>query len=190
MDKRILIALFLIILLAAASAGCFGKTSSSKSESIKFETVPGNYPPESGWLDSDMGDSPQHVDTTIPLDINVSEMVVEIVVLMTFEDFDAAHAESDDGSDPDEVTITLTDGRNTSTPATGITPCSLEIGFNATSEGAFMAGTWEIMIQATCNPGKPYTILPRPGLILTPLQYKDQGIAYTSDLSYSYMRIK
>lgn len=188
MNKKILIGLFIVIILVATSAGCF-ENKPPKKKGTSYEESTSNYPPTSGWLDSDMGDSPQHVDSTVVLEINASEMITVITISMGFEDYDSDHSESDQGSDPDDVTITLTNGDEASEPATGTTPCqlNLQLQVNSTEADAYLSGTWEISVQAVCNPGKPYTLIPRPGQIWAPLTYKDQGIAYTLSATYNYI---
>lgn len=187
MDKKLVLVIIIIILLAAATAGCSGEEK-KKSKKTSYEKVTGNYPQETGWLDSDMGDTPQHVDSTIMLDLNVSEKISEITIMASFQDSDSAHSESDEGSDPDDVTITLTDGTNVSQPAIGTTPCNLEVVLNGTGEDdSHMSGVWELHVQAECGAGKPYTLVPRPGMISL-LQYKDQGIAYSLQINYKYLR--
>jgi hypothetical protein len=191
MNKRIIFAIIIIIFLVAAGAGCFGGDEPRPPSGPNFNEETGDYPSDSGWIDSDMGDSPQHIDTTMILDINASEMISEITIQMKFEDADSAHSESDSESDPDEVTISLTNGVDESDPATGTTPCNLEVTLTPNStedeENSYLSGLWEIKISAVCNPGAPYTILPRPGQIWAPLTYKDQGVAYTLNIAYSYL---
>ena len=191
MNRRIIFTLIIIIFLVAAGAGCFGNDDSPPPSGPNYSEETGDYPSDSGWLDSDMGDSPQHVDTTLILEINASEMISEITIQMKFEDADAEHSESDAESDPDEVTISLTNGMEESDTATGTTPCNLEVTLfpNSTEndEVSYMSGLWEIKVQAVCNPGAPYTILPRPGQIWAPLTYKDQGVAYNLDIAYIYL---
>ena len=183
-NKKILV-LIILITTILVSAGCFGDEKPKPNEP-KFEEATGSYPNEVGWLDSDMGDNQQQVDSSLILDINASEKVTLITISIGFDDYDSAHTESDDGSDPDEVAIYVTDGKNQSTPATGTTPCQLEVQLNST-DGSYMSGMWEVKVDALCGAGKPYTIIPRPGMISF-LQYKDQGIAYNMMVSYSYLR--
>jgi hypothetical protein len=187
MNKKVMVILFILILLTAGLSGCFGKSESKKKSSgPSYKEIPGEVIRESGWIDSDMGDTPQHVDSTISLtQINASTKITMIQVRIKFDDSDAAHAESDEGSDPDDVTITLSNGMNESAPVTGTTPATLELqmGLNSTEEDSFMMGSWEIHVTAVCGAGKPFTYVPRPGNIAF-LQYKDQGIAYDIEVDF------
>ncbi len=189
MNKKILIILSILIIIIAGFTGCFEAKTTKKKSGPSYKETPGEYPSESGWLDSDMSDnSPQHLDTSLPLDINITTKITVISIMMRFEDSDSAHSESDQGSDPDEVTITLSNGNNETTPATGETPCNLEVQMNITEDGQFITGDWQVNVVATCNGGKPYTLIPRPGYI-APIVYKDQGIAYTLDTSYTFLKV-
>ena len=185
MNKKILVTLAIILILTAAFAGCFGEEKVTKPQGPTYEDVIGDYPRESGWLDSDMGDNTQLVDSTLPLDINFSARITIISIGMRFEDSDSAHQESDEGSDPDEISISLTNGDNTTEVVTGMTPCNLQVQMNST-KGSHLTGDWQINVHATCGAGKPFTFIPRPGNIAF-LQYKDQGIYYDLEVSYTYL---
>lgn len=187
MDKRVIVGLILIILLAAAGAGCF-ENKPPKTSTPKLKEADGSYPSETGWLASDNADSVQRVSATLPLDLNASTKITEIIVKMKFDDSDSDHSETDDGSDPDDVSITLSNGAMESEPVKGTTPTNLEVSLkpNESAEEDFMTGSWEILVNAECGAGKPATLIPRPGIIPGPLVYKDQGIAYALNIEYKY----
>jgi hypothetical protein len=188
MDKKVLLIVGIATILVFTLAGCFG--GPPPKPEIKYEAVNDTIDPDSAWAESNWPDSNNPtVDTTIPLSVNSTQMVSEITVTITVEDSDAAHQESDDGSDPDDVTITLTNGDNSSQAASGSTPCTLTVKMNATGddENAYMDGNWEVNLRATCNGGKPYTIIPRPGP--SPLQYKDQGVQYSLTGEFTYLKV-
>jgi hypothetical protein len=182
MDKRIIIGLILIILLVAAGAGCTENKSEEK-KGPKYDEVDGEPFSESGWIDDDGN---ERAIATIPLGINASEMVTSITVKMRFEDSDPAHSETDDGSDPDEVTIQLSNGVMESESANGMTPCTLEVTMapNSTDgEEEGMTGSWEISVDGVCNGNKPRFLF---GFII----WIDQGIAYNLDVSYTFLEEK
>ena len=130
MDKKVLLIVGITTILVFSLAGCFG--GEEKEPEIEYEPVNDTIDPESAWAESDWPDSNDPtVDTTLALSVNSTQKVVEITVTIAFEDSDAAHQESDDGSDPDDVTITVTNGDNTSQAATGSTPCTLTVKMNA-----------------------------------------------------------
>jgi hypothetical protein len=185
MNKKILSVSFIMIILVAAIAGCFGEEKKSPPPGPNFREIPGETLRETGWIDSDMGDNEQRVDSSVPVAINSTEKVTLLEIRMNFDDSDGAHTESDEGSDPDEVTIFLTNGVNQSDSVSGTTPCNLLLQMNGT-EGSFMSGSWEVNVMAVCGAGKPYTVIPRPGMISF-LQYKDQGIAYDLEVKYSML---
>ena len=189
MNKKVLTVLFILIILVTAFTGCFGDDKPKLPKGPNYEETPGEYPGESGWIDSDMGDTPQHVDSSIPLEINSTTLITILTIQVRFEDSDASHSESDEGSDPDQITMTLSNGINESDSVSGTTPCNLEIRMapNSTEEGAFLSGNWEIKVQAVCGAGKPYTLIPRPGMI-APFVYKDQGVAYDLRASYTFLK--
>lgn len=181
MDKRVLIVLIIPLLFSLPLAGC-GEKDTTKTTYLE---VPGNLDPSSDWATSDWADSDSpSVDTSIRLGVNSSEMVRSITVTVSFEDSDPEHAETDDGSDPDDVQIQLSNGKNTSKAAIGTTPCTLTVDMMA-PEGEFITGTWELLITASCNGGKKATLVPRPGVIPGPFVYKDQGVAYSLTGNYT-----
>ena len=185
MDKKVLLVVGIAAILVISFAGCFG--DDEKQKKITYNPVNDTVDPESAWAESDWPDSNNPtVDTSVVLSVNSTQKVTEITITVAFEDSDAAHQESDDGSDPDDVSIKLTNGDNSSDAASGTTPCTLTVKMNATGdEGSYMGGTWELQISATCNGGKPYTLIPRPGP--SPLQYKDQGVMYSLTGDFVYL---
>ena len=186
MDKKLLLPLTAVVLSVIMLAGCLGGSESTPETKYKQET--GQVDPQAAWAESNWADSDTPtVDTSLRLGINSSEKVTEISVTISFEDSDASHSETDDGSDADDIVLVLTNGDNTSQPAVGQTPCTLTVKMNSTEDGGYMGGEWEVQIQATCNGGKPATLVPRPGIIPGPFVYKDQGVAYSLSGEYGFL---
>ena len=183
MNKKIVIGLIILILLIAAAAGCSENKAPKKDGGPSYKEVDGEPLSESGWIDDDGN---QGASATIPLTINASAMITSISVKMKFEDSNPENSETDEGSDPDDVTIKLSNGIMESDASSGSTPCNLEVTMapNSTDEDAEpMMGNWEISITGNCNGGKPRFVF---GLLV----WIDQGIAYTLNVSYTYLEEK
>ena len=182
MNKKVIIGLIIVLILVSAGAGCFSDDPKPPSGPY-YNEMDEQLENQNGWIDDDGN---QGASATIPLTINASAMITSISIKMRFEDSDSTHSESDEGSDPDEVTIKLSNGVMESEPSSGSTPCNLEVTMapNSTDEEAeSLIGNWEISITGICNGGKPRFIL---GLLV----WIDQGIAYTLDGTYSYLEKK
>ena len=181
-----------IVMIVAAFAGCSEEKSSASTP--RGDELPGTLDTETGWLESNWGSSdtePYTVSTSLLVDINETD-IIAIIFTIKFDDSDTAHSESDEGSNPDQVTIKAVGGAVESAEVTGETTCTLKIDVtpqaNASSgdEEPLLGSSWDLEISADCYGGKPYYIIfPRPGP--TPLSYKDQGVAYTLDVAFTYL---
>jgi hypothetical protein len=167
------------VVILAAFAGCLGggddkKESKPPELTLKQETIQ----EISGWIEDDGN---EHAAQNFPLPLNNSNIVsIEITVMV--EDSDGAHAETDQGSDPDQVTVTVAGGNN-SEVKDGITPFSAIFEF--TAEGGqettnFLDGAWSVQIDAALGGGKPRFFF---GFII----WIDQGVAYTIGGQYTYL---
>jgi hypothetical protein len=188
--KNISIAIITIILLFAAIAGCFGGDDNPKPPTVTLEEY-SETQSMSGWLDSEGGGNPSTVSHAFELNLNSSKLSY-VKVTVNVDDYDAANAGSDEGSDPDEFTVKINSSGFESKTVTGTTPGSaiLEIpAANATaigeeSETPEFGPDLTIMLDAVCNGGagafRPGNIVP-PFIILI-----DQGITYSINVEYKY----
>ncbi len=171
--------LMVTIVIMTAFAGCLGGEAENKGNSQpELVLKQGTIPQQSGWIDTD-GNRHAHGEFTINLnDTNI----VSVNIKLSVEDSDAAHAETDEGSDPDDVIVTVGQGNN-SEEKTGMTPFNqqFDIGAPKTEEKTdYLGESWTIVIDAALGGEKPAYFF---GLIV----WEDQGVAYTIDGSYSYM---
>lgn len=192
MNKKILIALTIIILLTASLAGCFGGSESKDTSEPSYTEETAEYPPETGWLESGTQEAREdeqiyvEVDSEISIILNNSNVFSASIELM-FSDYDEAHAGSDGNSPADEVEVTLTNaGFNES--ASGTTPCTLrfEMMGNQT-EGDMQESlpselTFHVYAKCFCEITWPMT--GRPNLMN--LYVRDNGVAYEFSAGYQY----
>ncbi len=177
MRKWVIIIVSVVIL--AAFAGCLGGGDKEKKEKPpELVMKQGTITEMSGWIDDDGN---EHAAGNFALPLNNSNIVsIEINVMV--EDSNAEHAETDQGSDPDQITVTVSGGNNSQT-MDGITPFSVKFEF--TAEGTqdiinYLDGSWNVQIDAALGGGKPRFIF---GFIV----WIDQGIAYTINGQYTYL---
>jgi hypothetical protein len=165
--------------ILAAFAGCLGGGDEEKKQKPpEFTLRQGTIQDLSGWIDDDGN---EHAAGNFPLPLNNSN-IVSIKITVKVEDSDGEHAETDQGSDPDSITVTAAGGNNTETKD-GITPFSAMFEFSA--EGGqettnFLDGGWSVRIDAALGGGKPRFIF---GFII----WIDQGVAYTIGGEYTYL---
>ena len=129
------------------------------------------------WID----DTDNKAEDTIPIDFGVKN-VAQVKFTITVKDSNAENAETDEGSDPDEITIKVTFGNLTfkqkmSTPAT-FTIQLPETGQAA--EGSYLPGNGRIEIDANLNGGKAAYFFGR-------IVWVDQGCEYTINGECTYM---
>jgi hypothetical protein len=186
--KRVI--LIVILLVAIAFAGCLGSGEENKKEEPpKLVQKHGTMLQMSGWAESNWADTneqPWLADIDIGLTLNHTN-IIQVKFKMRIEDSDSAHTETDQGSDPDDVTATANGGNVTSDVARGTTPATLNIEVKATAtsgETDYLSQSWVVHLHADCNGGKQYKIGPIP---IPGMQYKDQGVAWTLDGEYTYM---
>ena len=159
---------------------------------VKEKTLP----PESGWLDSPEAVEP--VNTQVTGTINETNLV-HIHFKITFQDSDAEHAETDDGSEPDELELSIIGkfetGAQIKEKASGKSDTSGNGVFELTvpSENITQPGQSQLItsLEYTLkgksfgggkNPTGPGGIIPIPFLV-----YIDQGAAYTIEITYKYL---
>jgi hypothetical protein len=183
---RRLVLLVATVSILATFSGCLaGDDGGKKEKPPEMVLKQGNIQQISAWAESNWADSsnePFIVDIDIPITLNHSNFVsVEFTILV--EDSDSQHAESDQGSDPDEVVVTASGGNITTEEQRGTTPASIKIEARAQKTGdemSYLSGNWNIHLHADCYGGKPMYLF---GLIV----YKDQGLVYTIAGQFSYM---
>ena len=181
----------------AVFAGCLGGS----------EEAPKTIPPEEfsgdtsldGWEDYDeqgsAGDSV--VDEVYTFNLN-SSRIIYFKVRASLADSDAAHAETDDGSDPDSFNIKVNSSGFESEvktgQTTGQTPQSLELelplknaSLEVTGEQIEFGPEVSIVLHADCGGGKPQKFIPGPIPRPTPFVNIDQGIYYSFVIEYTYL---
>lgn len=184
MHKRVIIITILIV--AVAFSGCLGGGEDDDGGSTpelvqKHGTVQRMTGwAESGWANDDS--EPYELDQDIGVVLNHTN-IVQVKFVLKVEDSDSAHSESDEGSDPDEVTVTISGGNVTTDEKRGVTPATLTIEVKAMTQGAeggYLGQNWVIHLHADCYGGKPRYFL---GFIV----WKDQGVYWTLEGEYTYM---
>lgn len=167
------------ILVMGALAGCLGGEAENKKDKAPELTMKrGTIETQEGWLQA----SDEVVSAAITLNLNDTN-IVSVTIKISIEDSNAENAQTDQGSDPDDVTVTISGGNET-TEQQGVTPFSFNADFRAAGgdgeDAVYLGQSWNIQVNADCNGGKPVYFF---GFIV----YLDQGVAYTLEGEYSYM---
>lgn len=195
MKIKLLVIIGVILLILAAYAGCVGSGASSKKKLMHYSEVSATIPGVTGWLESDWqtdNQDPYIVGDYINLNINTTDKLTYIKLTIAFEDTDVAHADTDDGSDPDDIIhaeILVGPDSNclVSDPGSGTTDCVITLELNATWNGTgddkYFSGQWRINVEATCHGGKDRFPHPGPNMIV----YVDEGLAYSVMGEYKYL---
>ena len=129
----------------------------------------------SGWADRQEGGV---ANVSVPVNIT-EELLTKITFNILVEDSDEAHSETDEGSDPDEISVSITWGSMTRDAGPLLTPAKFTIEFTAPA-GDFLASSGTVYIDGILNGGKPYG---PAGFVV----YVDQGFAYTINADYTYI---
>lgn len=171
--------LIAVVVTVAALAGCLGGDDDAEGEETpELVQKHGTITPISGWLDDDGN---QHASGSIGVTLNDTN-IVKIKFSVVIEDSDAEHSESDQGSDPDELTVVVMGGNETN-ELKGTTPFRRDFEFKSmasSEESQYLGQSWTVNIDAALGGGKPTYFF---GFIV----YIDQGVAYTIEGEYTYM---
>jgi len=191
--KQIVKISFVLVCLSMLICGCVGEKEGSTNPEANipsyvksFGSIQGNVTwLESNWNSSDS--EPYIVESNIDVSIPVNRLA-KISITINCQDSDQQHAESDEGSSPDEVTASIHIGNQSIEDGPKPTPTTLYLETNIdTSSEEFLPSNFSIKVHAECNGGKPYHIIfpdPFPSLMV----YKDQGILVHCSIEYEYMK--
>jgi hypothetical protein len=170
--------LIVTILIMGSLAGCLGGGDEEKKDKPpELVLKHGTIEQLTGWIQGDGSSATQ----AVPVNLNNSN-IVSVAFSVSVEDSNSENAETDQGSDPDEVSITVS-GDNFTETQDGVTPMALNTDFRSqggSEEITYLSQSWTVNIEATLNGGKPVYFF---GFIV----YVDQGVAYTIDGEYTYM---
>jgi hypothetical protein len=176
---RKLVLLIAVIIILAAFAGCLGgEAGEKKDKEILLVQKTGKIAPLSGWIDEDGNEHASQSFEVVLNDTNIVTAKFSIKV----DDSNPENSETDDGSAPDEITVTVSSG-NSSEKKSGPTPYSTMVEFKApggTEAPQYLDSRWTVQIEADLGGGKPMFIFGR-------IVYIDQGVAYTINAEYTYM---
>ena len=178
MNKKIIALTLSILVITITAAGCLGgddDDDTGASTEPKLESARGSLETVSGWAERQSGDV---ANVDIAMNIPHS-MVTKVSFRIVVEDSDAEHSETDEGSDPDEITVSVTWGNETEEPPMMKTPANFNIEITA-PQGEYIPSTGTVSIHGDLKGGKPAYVF---GLIV----YVDQGFAYTVETEYTYM---
>jgi len=193
MNKKIALAIFILLMITGALSGCFGKDDGKKPSKPALEPTHGEYPAETGWiqsegeLDTDEGGPFLMAMGTISIILNNTN-VFQTQINLDFDDYDPTHSGTDGASPADEVDVEITTGGlNGSRSGTTPTGMVFDLMANNTPEGEPGSLPSEITFSVTakCYCETTYPITGRPSAFI--LATRDQGVAYEISASYQYL---
>jgi hypothetical protein len=184
--KTILIIIVIIIVVVGiAGAAAFSQgPADSKKKKAEPERVTAHAPPTSGWIASPDSAEGGAQDATVSVDTAGLELLA-VQVNITIVDDDGNHQTTDEGSDPDTVTVEIGDD-----VFEIVTEKSSGQGMAVKEYGANDAGSFNDSISVHIvgtefggglHPTGPGGIVPIPFLV-----YIDQGCGYTVEIQYTY----
>lgn len=184
--KTILILLVVVIVIAAAAAGAMMyKPEEAKAKPPKGVEASKDLPTQSGWISSPDSADGGPTEATISANVNDTELL-SVTVTVLIKDDDGAHQQTDEGSEPDTVSIKV--GEDTfeliTDPASGMVNITKEYG---TSDMHMFNDSLTVTVSGVefgggKHPTGPIGIVPIPFLV-----YIDQGAQYEVSISYTYM---
>ncbi|MCK4718909.1 MAG: hypothetical protein KAT70_09590 [Thermoplasmata archaeon] len=192
MNHKLFAMIVAMLFIAVTSAGCLGGDDDSGPDDSqpKIEVSSGIVPPKSGWIASPVAVDSDTVEQEHTENFTTPGPVVSMSVTVRIEDSDAAHMETDDGSDPDTAKVTVSDGGNGSMSqsiSTSTGTYTFEFGVAGGEEAAFCKN-WVVEIKGVeFGGGKDAGgVGPFPGLIIGTTYY-DQGLAWSIEAKYTYV---
>ncbi|MDG6220678.1 MAG: hypothetical protein QCI38_04430 [Candidatus Thermoplasmatota archaeon] len=188
---------FLMIVPAIAASGANGGIDDADQddfyagENVQPQSIATVVlPTRSGWLESSSNPPSQIENYNL-----YNEKTISITFTVTVEDSDDAHAETDQGSDPDTARITITaDGQYQT--ALMVTDSTEEFSFG-TSAYEYLPSSWSVEIFGVEFGGgksmppifQPPNLLDRPDRFIgsrnsSLFVYVDQGLLWTIEVTY------
>jgi hypothetical protein len=180
MQKMIAI---IVMIILVAFIGCIGE-SDGGNDKTRLIQKNGTLQQITGWAESNWNetdDSNVIANLSIPININHNN-ITTLKFSIEIEDSDTEHDETDQGSNPDIITIIIS-GENQTETQKGVTPLTYSSEFSSTGESqeiSYLSQDWHIQINADCSGGKP-----KSGS-LSFSTHKDHGFAYTINGEYTY----
>jgi hypothetical protein len=184
LNKKLNFLVMIVVIASVFSAGCLGGGSGDDDGGggggthVELTPMTATMAPIGPvWM---QGTSEQ-AEETIPVDFGVQK-VVQVKFTISVKDSDGEHAETDEGSDPDEITVKITWG-NTTVKQKMVTPANFIMQIPESGqapEGQYLPGSGAINIDANLNGGKTAYFL---GFIV----WVDQGCEYSITGECTYM---
>ncbi|MDG6221005.1 MAG: hypothetical protein QCI38_06105, partial [Candidatus Thermoplasmatota archaeon] len=171
--------LIVAMLLTVFSAGCLGGGEEETKDGPKepnLVAVQGSIPEVAGWAQVE-GESKASV--AIPISIT-GDKVTRVVFTINAQDSDAANSETDEGSEPDKITVTIMWGNVSEKHGPMNTPASFNIELKAPA-GEYLPNSGTVTIDGVLGSGKPVYFFGR-------IVYVDQGFAYQLNTEYTVMQ--
>ena len=185
LNKKLNLLIILVVIASVFSAGCLGGGSGDDGGDGDGGGGDVNLTPATKKLPTIgptwMQGSNEQAEETIPIDFGVQN-IVQVKLTITVKDSNAENAETDEGSDPDEITVKATWG-NTTVKQKMVTPANIQMQIPETGqmgEGQYLPSGGTVTIDANLNGGKPAYFF---GFIV----WIDQGCEYTVDAECTYM---
>lgn len=186
LNKKFIVIILLIVIIAAAGAGAVMMMGGEEEKQSKPKPVEKTetMPMASGWISSP--DAADGGPTSAEIAMNVSDKeMLSMSINVTIMDDDGSHSQTDEGSEPDRVRITV--GKDAFEVATEMTSgegsASKQYG---PSDLNNENGSLSIKIEGVefgggVHPTGPIGIVPIPFLV-----YIDQGCQYNIEITYTY----
>jgi len=151
--------------------------SSSGGGSSELTELTAVIEEQSGWIEADNNSMARmEMNVTLP-----HEMITSITLHVVVEDSDEEHAETDEGSDPDEVDIRFQTEECGNMTYNLTTPVEQVFHFDAEDYGySYVSNVWDLLIKAECHGGKPAYVA---GMVV----YIDQGVYWNISGKYTYL---
>jgi hypothetical protein len=173
----------IVVIMLVSFIGCIGE-SYGGSDKTRLAQKNDTLQQISGWVESNWNetdDSNVFANLSIPININHIN-ITNIKFFIEIDDSDSQHAETDQGSSPDVVTIIIS-GDNLTETQRGLTPHTDSTEFSSTNESqeiSYLSQDWHIQINVDCNGGKPKSSS------LSSSTYKDHGFTYSINGEFTY----
>lgn len=188
MNKKVIIGLIIVLILASAGSGCFGDKKTTNGGQTQIE-VDGTLNSTSGWLESTDVNGREGDDIYVELDSSISLFlndtnIMSIAIMLKFDDYDSAHSGTDGNSPEDEIEVMIEE-YNVSGRGTTTTTINLNIDGNETNgEQEYLPSEIIIKVSGRCYCEITYPYVNRPSAIN--LYTRDQGVAYTVSATYKF----
>jgi len=182
--KKVVALVIVIILVAVTVTGSVFLKDRPPRPDISYEHEV-TVPPASGWISSPDASEPGNATAQVSIDVNGTSPC-SVIIDITIMDDDGNHTDTDGGSDPDTVQVTIGEENVTGATEKVSGEYHLHKEYKKGSEMDMFNETITVTITGQEFGGGNHPYGPGGRIQIPWIEYIDQGCEYKVEIEYTY----